>query len=68
MATDDNAMDKAKGKAKEMTGKATGDDRMASEGRTDQAKAKAKSGMEDSKEKARGMKDSLMDDEHHDNS
>ncbi|WP_407554275.1 CsbD family protein [Streptomyces sp. Pv4-95] len=58
---DDGNMDKMKGKAKEATGKMSGDDRMASEGRTDQAKGKAKEAMSKAKDKAAGMKDSLKD-------
>ncbi|MBC3840651.1 CsbD family protein [Streptacidiphilus sp. 4-A2] len=55
----DSAMDKIKGKAKEATGKATGNDRMAAEGKTDQAKGKAKDAMENVKERAQGVRDSL---------
>ncbi|MFG2227602.1 CsbD family protein [Streptomyces sp. NPDC048644] len=51
--------DKMKGKAKEAVGKATGNDRMAAEGRTDQAKGEAKRAMGNAKDKAEGMKDSL---------
>ncbi|UKY48834.1 CsbD family protein [Streptomyces inhibens] len=51
--------DKMKGKAKEMTGKVTGDARIKREGRTDQAKGKAKNAMDDAKENIRGIKDSL---------
>ncbi|CAM5677527.1 MULTISPECIES: CsbD family protein [Streptomyces] len=56
---DESAMDKVKGKAKEMAGKATGDDRMKSEGKTDRAKGKAKGAMDEAKENAQGMRDSL---------
>jgi len=55
----DNAMDKIKGKAKEAVGKATGNDRMAAEGKTDQAKGKAKDAVENVKERAEGVRDSL---------
>ncbi|WP_328323376.1 MULTISPECIES: CsbD family protein [unclassified Streptomyces] len=58
---DDSAMDKIKGKAKEAAGKATGDKRQEAEGRTDQAKGKAKSGLSDAKDRAQGMKDSFKD-------
>ncbi|MFJ4923124.1 CsbD family protein [Streptomyces sp. NPDC088725] len=60
---DDGAMDKMKGKAKEMTGKATGDRRKESEGKTDQTKGKAKSTMDDAGDRAKGMKDSLKHDD-----
>ncbi|MER5884888.1 CsbD family protein [Streptomyces sp. NPDC001941] len=55
----DSAMDKVKGKAKEWAGKATGDDRMAAEGQTDQAKAKAKDAVDKAKERVEGVVDSL---------
>ncbi|MEV5597781.1 CsbD family protein [Streptomyces sp. NPDC052496] len=55
----ESAMDKAKGKAKEMKGKVTGDERTKGEGRTDQAKGKAKGAMEDAKGNVQGMRDSL---------
>ncbi|KOT59197.1 MULTISPECIES: CsbD family protein [Streptomyces] len=58
---DESAMDKVKGKAKEMAGKATGDDRMKSEGKTDRAKGKVKGAMDEAKENAQGMRDSLKD-------
>ncbi|MFI8933232.1 CsbD family protein [Streptomyces sp. NPDC053474] len=54
-------VDKAKGKAKEMVGKATGNDRMAAEGKTDQAKAKMREAAEEAREKAQGVRDSLRD-------
>ena len=60
---DDNAMDKMKGKAKEMTGKASGDKRKETEGKTDQAKGKAKDSMGDMGERAEGMKDSMKRDD-----
>ncbi|MEW2388213.1 CsbD family protein [Streptomyces venezuelae] len=58
----ENAMDKAKGKAKEMMGKASGNDRMAAEGKTDQAKGKAKDAADDMRDKAEGMRDSFRED------
>ncbi|GHB22139.1 MULTISPECIES: CsbD family protein [Streptomyces] len=61
--TDDNTVDKLKGKAKEATGKLTGDRRKESEGKTDQAKAKAGGAMGEAGERAKGMKDSLTDDD-----
>ncbi|MCI3928248.1 CsbD family protein [Streptomyces sp. AN091965] len=54
-------VDKAKGKAKEMVGKATGNDRMEAEGKTDQAKAKMREAAEEAREKAQGVRDSLRD-------
>ncbi|MFC7307871.1 CsbD family protein [Streptomyces monticola] len=57
----ENAMDKAKGKAKEMLGKVTGNDRMAAEGKTDQVKGKVRDAAEDVREKADGVRDSLRD-------
>ncbi|MFG3280615.1 CsbD family protein [Streptomyces sp. NPDC048111] len=54
-------MDKIKGKAKEAAGKATGNDRMAAEGKTDQTKGKAKDAMQNMKGRADGVKDSLTD-------
>ncbi|MFD5723480.1 CsbD family protein [Streptomyces sp. NPDC127036] len=47
-------MDKAKGKAKEAVAKATGNDRMMTEGKTDQAEGKAKEAMDDVKGSVRG--------------
>ncbi|MFH8795942.1 CsbD family protein [Streptomyces sp. NPDC017941] len=57
----DNAMDKAKGKAKEMVGKATGNDRMKTEGKTDQAKGKVRDATDNARAKAEGVRDSLSD-------
>ncbi|MGA4837421.1 CsbD family protein [Streptomyces sp. G45] len=54
-------VDKAKGKAKEMVGKATGNDRMAAEGKADQVKAKVREAKEEAREKAQGVRDSLRD-------
>ncbi|SDL01249.1 CsbD family protein [Streptomyces indicus] len=59
---DSSAMDKAKGKAKEVAGKVTGNDRMEAEGKADQARGKAKEGMERLRDKAKGVGDSLRDD------
>ncbi|WP_406391691.1 CsbD family protein [Streptomyces sp. NBC_00887] len=59
--SDKNAMDKAKGKAKEATGKVTGDRRMEAEGKTDQAKAKAKDALGAAGDRAKGAKDSMTD-------
>lgn len=57
--SDESAMDKIKGKAKELLGKAKGDRRMESEGHTDQAKGKVKDTAEGAKGRAEGVKDSL---------
>ncbi|GCD39250.1 hypothetical protein OEIGOIKO_07080 [Streptomyces chrestomyceticus JCM 4735] len=59
MGDDNSAVDKAKGKAKEMMGKATGDDRKKGEGRADQAKGKAKDALDGAKGQAQGVRDSL---------
>ena len=56
--TDKNAMDKLKGKAKEATGKLTGDRRKEAE-----AKAKAGDAMDGARDRAKGVKDSLTDDD-----
>ncbi|GAA3902961.1 hypothetical protein GCM10022244_11450 [Streptomyces gulbargensis] len=40
------AMDKGKGKIKETVGKATGNEKMQAEGKTDQMKGKAREGIE----------------------
>ncbi|MGA5194083.1 CsbD family protein [Streptomyces exfoliatus] len=54
-----SAADKFKGKIKEVAGKITGDQRLESEGRTDQAKAKVRETVRDVCERARGIRDSL---------
>ncbi|MFI7385405.1 CsbD family protein [Streptomyces sp. NPDC049813] len=59
----ESAMDKAKGKAKEMAGKATGNERMKSEGKVDQAKSKARDAVKNTRDKADGARDSLRDDD-----
>lgn len=59
MADGESTFDKLKGKAKEMGGQATGNDRLESEGKTDQAKAKAEEAGNKVKDKAEGIKDSL---------
>lgn len=55
----ESAKDKITGKIKEVVGKAGGNERMASEGRADQVKGKAKGAMEEAKEGLQGIKDSL---------
>ncbi|MER7959027.1 CsbD family protein [Streptomyces sp. NPDC096030] len=57
-----NAMDKAKGRLKEVTGKITGNERLESEGRTDQAKTRIRETMKSVRERAEGIKDSLKRD------
>lgn len=59
----ESTMDKIKGKAKAMMGKAKGDERMKSEGKTDQAKGRGKEAMGDTSDRAKGMKDSLKNDD-----
>ncbi|MFD1276629.1 CsbD family protein [Streptomyces kaempferi] len=56
-----SSMDKAKGKAKEMASKATGNERMEAEGKTDQAKANVRDAAEKARGKAAGARDSLRD-------
>jgi uncharacterized protein YjbJ (UPF0337 family) len=51
--------DKMKGKAKEWAGKATGDKKMESEGKTDQAKGDVKGAVKDTKRAAKGVSESL---------
>lgn len=46
-------MDKAKGKAQEMTGKATGNRERQVEGKADQARGAAKKTMDEAKERAK---------------
>jgi uncharacterized protein YjbJ (UPF0337 family) len=59
----DKAMDKIKGKAKEAAGKLTGDRRKESEGKADQAKAKTEDALGGAGERAKGVKDSLTDED-----
>ncbi|MEU6879447.1 CsbD family protein [Streptomyces sp. NPDC046712] len=54
-----SAMDKAKGKLKEVAGKITGNERLEAEGRTDQARTKIRETMKSVRERAEGIKDSL---------
>ncbi|MCX5394948.1 CsbD family protein [Streptomyces sp. NBC_00094] len=56
------AMDKAKGRLKEITGKITGHERLEAEGKTDQAKAKIRHTAESLKHRAEGIMDSLKRD------
>ncbi|MER7196587.1 hypothetical protein CG723_43625 [Streptomyces sp. CB01635] len=52
-------LDKIKGKAKEVTGKITGDRRKEAEGKGDQVKGEAKRVMREVHDRARGARDSL---------
>ncbi|MGW0698958.1 CsbD family protein [Streptomyces sp. NPDC002867] len=61
MAKNKGRGDRLKGKAKETVGKATGNERMEAEGRTDQAKGHAKKAVGDTKDRARGVGESLRD-------
>ena len=54
-----NKMDDLSGKAKEGVGKVTGNDKLESEGKTDQAKSSLKEGAREVKEGLEGVKDSL---------
>ena len=59
--------DKAKGKAKEITGKVTGNDELEAEGRTQHAKGKVQEKAGELRDSAKGTaaaaKDALSDDE-----
>ncbi len=52
-------MDKAKGKLKETAGKATGNERLKSEGQADQMKGQAREVGEKARGKVEGVRDSL---------
>lgn len=56
------AMDMAKARFKEITGKLTGDERRETEGRADQAKVKIRQKMESIRHRAEGIKESLKHD------
>ncbi|MYT98710.1 MULTISPECIES: CsbD family protein [unclassified Streptomyces] len=56
-------MDKLKGKGKEAVGKLTGDRRKESEGKADQAKASAKHKVDEVGDRAKGVTDSLRNDD-----
>ncbi|HEY9370533.1 CsbD family protein [Streptomyces sp.] len=51
--------EKSKGKLKEAAGKATGDKRLETEGKTDQMKGKAREAGEAVRDRAKGVRDSL---------
>lgn len=50
---------KVKGKAKEMAGKITGDERMQGDGKAEHAMGRAKEAMEEAKERVAGAKDAV---------
>ncbi|MFE5515153.1 CsbD family protein [Streptomyces sp. NPDC056529] len=54
-----SATDKFKGKIKEIAGKVTGDRRLETEGKTDQARAKAQEAVDEVRERTRGIRDSF---------
>ncbi|AVH95595.1 hypothetical protein GCM10010497_03450 [Streptomyces cinereoruber] len=54
-----SATDKLKGKIKEIAGKAVGDRRLETEGKTDQARAKTQEAVEEVRERTRGIRDSF---------
>ena len=56
--------EKLGGKLKEGVGNLTGNDKLKAEGQTDQAMASAKQGVDDVKDAAHGVADSLHDDKH----
>ncbi|MGP3981768.1 CsbD family protein [Streptomyces sp. KR80] len=53
------AAEQMKGKAKEVAGKVTRDERLRGEGTADQAKGKAKEAVDAAKEKVTGAKDAM---------
>ncbi|MBM7051778.1 MULTISPECIES: CsbD family protein [unclassified Rothia (in: high G+C Gram-positive bacteria)] len=57
----ENTFDKLAGKAKEVGGDITGDQRLESEGKVDQVKAAVEEKIEDVKGVVEGIKDSLTD-------
>ncbi|MGW4703032.1 CsbD family protein [Streptomyces sp. NPDC004285] len=57
-----DAMDKAKGRLKEIAGKITGHERLEAEGRTDQAKARFREKAKSVRHRAEGIMDSLKRD------
>nr|WSW66435.1 CsbD family protein [Streptomyces sp. NBC_00995] len=61
--TDESAKDKMAGKAKEAMGKMTGNKRMESEGKADQAKGKTKGAVDGAQDRVEGVKDSLTPDD-----
>jgi uncharacterized protein YjbJ (UPF0337 family) len=59
--------DDIKGKIKETGGELTGDERLANEGRADQAKGKVKDAVENVKDAAGNVRDALTSDEPREN-
>ncbi|TDT34251.1 CsbD family protein [Naumannella halotolerans] len=57
----ENAAEKVAGKVKEGVGKLTDDERLKTEGKTDQGKAEVKDFGEDVKDRAAGVADSFSD-------
>ncbi len=65
MGADDKMQNKAQelgGKGKETVGNATGDDRLADEGRADQSESKVKQAGEQVKDAGKNMKDAVTGD------
>ena len=58
--------EKLAGKAKEVTGKATGDDQLESEGRTQRTTEETKEKVEELGDKARGVVEGIKDKAHKD--
>ncbi len=56
-----SSKDRFVGKAKEAAGKATGDEELASEGRTQHAKGKAGEAIDEAKDTAKGVADAAKD-------
>ncbi|MEV5975297.1 CsbD family protein [Streptomyces sp. NPDC051921] len=59
------AMDKAKGRLKEIAGKVTGHERLESEGKADQTKGKVREKMSSMRHRAEGVMDSIKHDRRH---
>ncbi|MFB7591302.1 CsbD family protein [Streptomyces sp. NPDC056169] len=57
-----DAIDKAKGRLKEIAGKITGHERLEAEGRTDQTKAKLRQKVNSVRHRAEGIMDSFKRD------
>ncbi|WP_367827119.1 CsbD family protein [Streptomyces sp. LMG1-1-1.1] len=58
----DGAMDKAKGRIKEIAGRITGHERLEAEGKTDQMKVKIRRKVTNVRHRAEGIRDSLKRD------
>ncbi|MFE0647015.1 CsbD family protein [Streptomyces sp. NPDC059534] len=57
-----HAVDMAKARIKEITGKITGHERLEAEGKTDQAKVKFRQKVQSLRDRAEGIKDSFKHD------